>query len=130
MESNLLQPIADITGLPVQTLFVFLSLGIIGLVAGAVMLRNKNNVLDLETGTTRVRVPRDRVVVVGPVGSGKTQLFYRMLSTVEPSTVSSTEINQSDGEVELRLPKSLGREEALRLSFVDIPGHFNFRMKV
>ena len=71
---------------------MFLGLGI-GLIVAVVMLRRKNNVLDLETGTTNVRVPRDKVVILGPVGSGKTQLFYKLLSTIELSTVSSTEVN-------------------------------------
>jgi len=44
---------------------------------------------------------------VGPVGSGKTQLFYRLLSKVEPTTVSSTEINKTDGDVALEVPKRL-----------------------
>jgi len=53
---------------------------------------------------------------------------------VEPSTVSSTEINQSDGDVELTIPKSLTQHDdptaKLNLAFLDIPGHYNFRLKV
>jgi GTPase SAR1 family protein len=48
--------------------------------------------------------------------------------------VSSTELNQTDGEVALEIPKRLlpvnEQQQGLSLSIVDIPGHFNFRLKV
>lgn len=48
--------------------------------------------------------------------------------------MSSTELNQTDGEVALEIPKRLlpvnEQQQGLSLSIVDIPGHFNFRLKV
>ena len=91
--TSLMQPLADLTGLSPQTCYVFLSLGVLGLVMAAILFGKRDKGLDLEEETTYSKLPRDKVIIVGPVGSGKTQLFYKLLSKVEPSTVSSTEIN-------------------------------------
>lgn len=128
---SFLQPLADTLGLSLQTCFLFLALGVLGLLAAAVLMRKQDRGYVLESGTAFVNQPRDKVIIVGPVAAGKTQLFYRLLSKVEPSTVSSTELNQTDGEVALEVPKRLLNEQpGLSLSVVDIPGHYNFRIKV
>lgn len=131
MEENtrsLFQPVTDLLGAP--TCFVLLALGIIGVLA-AVFLRQKDKGYKLETASTFVNQKREWVILVGPVGCGKTQLFYRLLSKVEPTTVSSTELNQTDRDIALEIPKRLQQnEQALNLSIVDIPGHFRHRLKV
>jgi GTPase SAR1 family protein len=126
---SFIRPLADLTGLAPATLYVFMSLGLLGVIVAALLFVKRDRGLDLETDKVYAKQPRDRIVIVGPVGSGKTQLFYKLLSPVEPSTVSSTEINQTDGAQVLNVPKSLATEPP-SLSFLDIPGHFNFRLKV
>lgn len=86
-----MQPLVDFTGLAQSTLLLLLSLGMVGVLGMLVLRRDKG--LQLETGDSYARMPRDKVVIVGPVGAGKTQLFYRLLSKAEPGTVSSTELN-------------------------------------
>ena len=72
-------PLSDLTGLAPSTLLLFLALGLIGVV-GLCVLTRRDKGLQLETGDIYARMPRDKVVIVGPVGAGKTQLFYRLLS--------------------------------------------------
>jgi len=78
--SSLMQPLSDLTGFSPQTCYVFLSLGVIGLVVAALLLGRRDKGLNLEDETAYSKLPRDKVVIVGPVGSGKTQLFYKLLS--------------------------------------------------
>jgi hypothetical protein len=51
---------------------VFLSFGILGIIVAAIIFIKKDKGLDLETENVYARQPRDKVVIVGPVGSGKT----------------------------------------------------------
>jgi hypothetical protein len=63
--------ISDLTGLAPSTLLLFLSLGLIGVV-GLIVFGRRSKGLQLETGDINSRMPRDKVVIVGPVGAGKT----------------------------------------------------------
>jgi hypothetical protein len=69
---SFLQPLADKLGLSLSTCFVFLALGIVGLLAAAFLMRKSDRGYELESGSTFVNQPRDKIIIVGPVGAGKT----------------------------------------------------------
>lgn len=82
---------------------------------------------------------REWLTLVGPVGAGKTSLFYKLLTKDHRDTVSSTDCNVTEGLMEIKLPKSVtgtnsqeehkeGVSKALKL--IDIPGHYHFREKI
>ena len=86
------------------------------------------------------KVDRDRLLIVGPVSSGKTSLYFRLLSGEHRETVSSIDLNQTKENVEIKIPVSvLGSEktpesdkefEEHKVAMTDIPGHYNFRGEI
>lgn len=69
---SFIRPLADLTGLAPATLYVFVSLGLLGVIVAALLFVKRDRGLDLETDKVYAKQPRDRIVIVGPVGSGKT----------------------------------------------------------
>jgi len=73
------------------------------------------------------------LLLCGPVNAGKTALFYHILTKEVRPTVSSTEINETKGEMEVKIPASAINEENSRskaVSVVDVPGHYHFKDKL
>jgi len=64
------------------------------------------------------------LVLCGPTGSGKTALFYHLLTKEIRTTVTSQETNETPAPMEVKVP---GGDITKKLSILDIPGHFHFR---
>ena len=87
---------------------------------------------------------RDRLLIVGPVSSGKTSLYYRLLSGELRDTVSSVDLNQTRDKVNIKVPLEIlpgGNKqtadsiekktyEEFPIALTDIPGHYNFKSEI
>ncbi len=72
----------------------------------------------------------NQVLICGPVNSGKTTLFYHMLTKEVRSTVTSIEVNETISAMPVVIPTSaVQQEEAaqIKVNLVDVPGHYNFK---
>ena len=58
------------------------------------------------SGQTRKRMPKKYLLLCGATHSGKTALFYHLLTKEVRTTVSSTEINETSGQMEVKIPAS------------------------
>ena len=91
-------------------------------------------------GSRNKKVPRDRLLIVGPVSSGKTSLYYRLLSGEHRETVSSIDLNKTKDSVKIRISGSGPSTEQTSeqepsyeehaVAITDIPGHYNFRSEI
>ena len=80
----------------------------------------------------RKRMPRRHLLICGPVHSGKTGIFYHLVTGENRDTVTSQEINDSLGPISVKIPSEVNNGEARTtlLSVIDVPGHLHFREKV
>jgi small GTP-binding protein len=145
---SFMKPLMEMTGLGLAPCCLLLLFGVV------IALHVANTVFDLMTedngprqgrsgvsSSTRGR-KREKVLLVGPVNAGKTRLFYRLLSQVNPDTVSSTSLNKTDSHMEVKIPKSVAQTPkndgdddiatcvTSQVDLIDIPGHFNFRSTI
>ena len=81
---------------------------------------------------------------MGPVSSGKTTLYYRLMSGELRETVSSVDLNQTRGKISIKVPadilpgeknqeqtaESAPTHEEFSIAMTDIPGHYNFRSEI
>ena len=95
-------------------------------------------------GRQKKAAVRERLLIVGPVSSGKTSLYYRLLSGDMRETVSSVDLNQTRDKVSVKVPLEIlpggsdrtpeGEEketfEEFSIALTDIPGHYNFRSEI
>lgn len=90
--------------------------------AVASLFDSKTETLDStnsQTPKTQKNQPkRDKVLLIGTQGSGKTLLMYKLASKQEQATVSSHAVNQTSFQE---------NEQSEPINLVDIPGHYNFK---
>ena len=70
------------------------------------------------------------MLICGATNSGKTALFYHLVTKEVRTTVSSTEENETSGKAEIKIPgTAIGLTESINknIAIIDIPGHFHFR---
>jgi GTP-binding protein EngB required for normal cell division len=67
------------------------------------------------------------LIVCGPTNSGKTSIFYHLLTKEIPTTVTSIEINETPALMEVKIP---GQDATKKLNIMDIPGHYHFRERL
>jgi small GTP-binding protein len=67
-------------------------------------------------------VKRDKILILGASGAGKTFLMYKLASKNEQMTVTSSEVNFASVKI--------GEDNSEEIKLVDVPGHFNFRLKL
>ncbi len=73
------------------------------------------------------------MLICGPTNSGKTSLFYHLLTKEVRTTVSSIEINETPSAMEVKIPASaLGQAEGKSklIPIIDVPGHYHFKTKL
>lgn len=86
---------------------------------------------------------RDHILLTGPSFAGKTQLYFKLIGGTPGITVSSSSVNETAKEVDVKVPTRLlqsGSQEAtpegesaftkIGTKLVDVPGHYNFRKTV
>jgi signal recognition particle receptor subunit beta len=77
------------------------------------------------------RGKKNYLLICGPTNSGKTGLFYHLVTKQVRMTVSSTEENQSNGLMEVKIPGTTGGEAVTKkMNIIDIPGHYHFKEKL
>ena len=69
----------------------------------------------------------DLLLICGPTNSGKTALFYHLLTKEVRTTVTSIDINETSSQMEVKIP-STGERKALNV--VDVPGHYHFKERL
>ena len=72
-------------------------------------------------------------MICGAVGSGKTALFYHLITKEVRTTVSSIEVNETPSAMEVKIPASaIGAEESKsrKFSVIDVPGHYHFKNRL
>jgi signal recognition particle receptor subunit beta len=82
---------------------------------------------DIAPGAPKKKKVRQNLLLIcGPNNSGKTALFYHLLTKEVRNTVSSIDINETpqNAMMDVKIPQS---EDIKRLHVVDIPGHFHYR---
>jgi GTPase SAR1 family protein len=67
------------------------------------------------------------LLICGPTNSGKTALFNHLLTKEVRTTVTSMEVNETPGPMEVKLPSS---DVSKKLNIMDIPGHYHFRERL
>jgi len=82
------------------------------------------------SGKSKKKKRPNLLVLCGPTNSGKTALFYHLLTKEVRTTVTSIELNEtSNGPMEVKIPQDT--EGAVkRLNIVDVPGHYHFKDKL
>lgn len=84
---------------------------------------------------------RDRILLCGPAFAGKTQLYFKLIGGSGSTTVSSSSVNETEKEVQVKVPTRLLSQQAtpaegdsaftsIGAKLVDVPGHYNFRKSV
>ena len=154
-----LQPVAESIGLSLNTtliisgvLTMLITLLIVNQVVAAMSDKKRAptyTTLAAQAEKKRKRV-RDRFLVAGPDFAGKTQLYYKLIGGSISDTVSSSDINETNDVVQVKVPARLlsaderestptedGAEDtpasayrSIEAKFVDVPGHFNFRKTI
>ncbi len=82
------------------------------------------------TSKTKKRKRPNLLVLCGPTNSGKTALFYHLLTKEVRTTVTSIELNEtSNGLMEVKIPQDT-EGSVKRLNVVDVPGHYHFKDKL
>ena len=152
---ELMQPLADALDVSLETILVIV--GLFGFVVSlfvintiVAILSDKKRVPShtaLNGGDKKRKKVRDHFLLAGPAFSGKTQLYYKLIGGSISDTVSSSAINETSEEVQVRVPTRLigGRQQTneredetnesqqytkIGVKLVDVPGHFNFRRSV
>ena len=64
------------------------------------------------------------LLICGPTNSGKTTLFNHLLTKEVRTTVTSIEVNETPGLMEVKIP---GSDTPKKMNIIDIPGHYHFR---
>ncbi len=82
----------------------------------------------------RKQLPKKHLLICGPSHSGKTALFYHLLTKEVRPTVTSQEVNETPGTMEVKMPMAAGGQagetKSKSISIVDVPGHLHFRKKI
>ena len=111
-----MQPLADTLGLSLETCLV-----LTGVMASILGLLTINQVVaslsdtkrapshsTIEFGQTQKRkTVRDRFLVAGPAFAGKTQLYYKLIGGSIGDSVSSSEVNETQSAVQVKVPARL-----------------------
>jgi septin family protein len=92
---------------------------------------SKKYALSGNQGSKKQRKQENLLLLCGPTGSGKTALFYHLLTKEVRTTVTSQEINETPTQMEVKIPQSVSGNQdgsiAKKLAVADIPGHFHYR---
>jgi len=83
--------------------------------------------LQVASGGKKKKARQNFLIVCGPTNSGKTSLFYHLLTKEVRTTVTSIEINETPGLMEVKIP---GEESPKKLNVMDIPGHYHFKERL
>ena len=67
------------------------------------------------------------LLVCGPTNSGKTALFYHLLTKEVRTTVTSIDLNETPQLMEVKIPQE---ETTKKIHIVDVPGHYHFKDKL
>jgi hypothetical protein len=87
-----------------------------------------NAAVSVGAGKQRNKKKRNNLLVVcGPTNSGKTALFYHLLTKEVRTTVTSIDINETAQLMEVKIPQ---QEETKKIHIADIPGHYHFKDKL
>jgi signal recognition particle receptor subunit beta len=75
------------------------------------------------------------LVLCGPTNSGKTALFYHLLTKEVRTTVTSININETPSQMEVKIPQVASGESGANpsskaLNVIDVPGHYHFKEKL
>jgi len=65
-------------------------------------------------GNKKRKVRPNLLLVCGPTNSGKTALFYHLLTKEVRSTVTSIEINETPSLMEVKIPSTQGGEPSAK----------------
>ena len=68
------------------------------------------------------------LLLCGPTNSGKTALFYHLLTKEVRATVTSIEINETSSAMDVKIPET--QDGVKQLNVIDIPGHYHFKEKL
>ena len=80
-------------------------------------------------------------MIAGPAFAGKTQLYFKLIGVSSSTTVSSSSINETEKEIQVKVPTRLLNQQATPseedsaftksgAKLVDVPGHYNFRKSI
>jgi ribosome biogenesis GTPase A len=79
---------------------------------------------------TTKRGKKQQLLICGATNSGKTALFYHIVTKEVRTTVSSTEPNETNNAMEVKIPASaIAAQESIskKINIIDVPGHYHFR---
>lgn len=146
VHNNIGQPIADLLTLE-KTQSLYVSHAIILFVGALLLLQVLSSLIpsathspsmpsgskkqtNVQTAKSSKRGKKNFLLICGPTNSGKTGLFYHLLTRQARMTVSSTEANQSNGPMEVKIPSNQGEALTKKINVIDIPGHYHFKEKL
>lgn len=83
-------------------------------------------------GATKKRNKKQQLLLCGATYSGKTSLFYHLVTKDVRTTVSSIEINETPSSMEVKIPAAAigGEAKSKSVNIIDVPGHYHFKDKL
>ena len=138
MDGLIISPVADLTGFSHATcqylMYGAIALSTFFLIQTVVtQFSGKKGSTSASTSIFTSKVEkkiRDKLVLLGPVNSGKTALFNTLLTGQFRETVSSTEVNRTADPMPLYTSTKGENDEPKTLMIEDVPGHYNFRYQM
>jgi signal recognition particle receptor subunit beta len=78
-------------------------------------------------GKKRKAAKPNLLLLCGPTSSGKTALFYHLLTKEARTTVTSIEINETPALMEVKIPQQQEGSTVKKINIIDVPGHYHFK---
>ncbi|CDW76676.1 UNKNOWN [Stylonychia lemnae] len=114
--------------------FGFILIQILSALASGLFKKSKGSVNNTSATTRKQKRQQSQLLICGPTNSGKTALFYHLITKEVRTTVSSIEVNETPKSMDVKIPASAlpnGQDSLTKkISVIDIPGHYHFREKL
>eukprot|EP00347_Sterkiella_histriomuscorum_P010900 403374493 len=95
--------------------------------------QSKNQQVSSSATNRKQKKQQNQLVICGAVHSGKTSLFYHLITKEVRTTVTSINVNETPQPMEVKIPGSaIGQDSAItkKISVIDVPGHYHFKERL